>query len=79
MEADDPLAALDFEVDEPDVVDLQSLDLFGLAEARTEAREALKALHELWTPSDSWSAEARELHAKLTALQIEIQRRMGSS
>ncbi len=77
MDPDDPLASLDFDVDAPDVVDVTKLTAFGLAELRTSTREALKALHELWTPPHSWSAEARELHALLTALQIEAHRRLA--
>lgn len=75
---DDPLAGLDFEVTEPVVIDLTLLTDFELTELRTNVHEALRKSHELWTPRETWSEAAKELHSTFTAIQIEQHRRRSS-
>lgn len=73
---DDPLAGLDFEVDEPEVEDLTSLSAWTLAARHTQVRKELMDLGELWIPREGWSERGKELHSTFTALQIETNRRL---
>lgn len=74
---DDILAGLDFEVEEPEVDNLQQLSDFELASRVGKLRKELMTRHELWIPESGWSEAGRNLHADLKAVHAEQQRRLA--
>jgi hypothetical protein len=72
----DPLAGLDFEIDEPvDVIDVTRLSPIELARLESDTRDELNAGGEMHVPADSRSDRGKELHSRFIACQIERRRR----
>lgn len=73
---DDPLAALDFDIEEPtDVTDLTTLSDVMLAELDAQTTIELEKMGEMFAPPDKRSERGKELHSIYTALQVEKHRR----
>jgi hypothetical protein len=72
---DDPIAHLDFDVDEPVVQDLTELDDLSLSRLEGMVRRDLHHLGEMQAPPSMRSERGAELHSQYTAIQIEKNRR----
>lgn len=72
---DDPIAHLDFDVDEPVVQDLTELDNLALSKLEGLVRRELHQLGEMQAPPSKRSERGAELHSQYTAIQIEKNRR----
>lgn len=72
---EDPLAALDWDVDEPDVINLADLSEYELANRWDDVRNELLAIKEMHAKPGERSERGKELHSQFTAIQIELKRR----
>jgi len=72
---DDPLADLDFEADEPDVIDVTKLSDIQLAELRGDIRRELYESKQMMAKPANRTDRGKELHSTWTAIQIEFRKR----
>lgn len=73
----DPLEGLDFDVEEPTVVNLTAISDFELANLDADTQLELKKMNEMFVPPEQRSERGKELHSTLTAIQVERQRRLN--
>lgn len=74
-DSDDPIAHLDFDIDEPVVQDITELDDLALSKFEGRVKTELHQLGEMQAPPSMRSERGRELHSQYTAIQIEKNRR----
>lgn len=74
-DSDDPIAHLDFDVDEPVVQNIAELDNLALSKLEGLVKNELHQLGEMQAPPSMRSERGAELHSQYTAIQIEKNRR----